>query len=202
MKKSFLKFFTTVVLGCQMFMFNKMPVSAYSNAEIIAGKSIAPEKAYNEVRKIELGKGLECVMKFKYWTEYIKSIDDQGNKLYNRYVSAVGTLYSNKDGVSAQKLLEHRIKVVFTYDKKSLVKIDNAEEDIDCYKAKLDSGKKRWKMAQTYEILYDEGICIVSEMFTVFKQQKLTDRIKYVENSHVDFMCTPQGNIAINSKSI
>ena len=202
MKKTFFKNFILLILGIQLFIFNKTNVMSYNSPELIEKKSVAPNKSCSEVKKIELGKGLECVLKFKYYPEYIKSTDETGAAgEYSRSVSAVGTLYSNKDGIAGKKLLEHKVKVTFTYDKKSRVKIDCSDDDIDCHKKRLDDSNKRWKMAQSHEILYDDGICIVSEMFTVFKQRKLSDEIRYVENSHVDFMCTPQGYVAVNTKS-
>lgn len=202
MKNLLKKGFAFLLLCFPIISHNSFSAKVYNQDNIIKTKYISCDQSYSEVRKANFGNNMENIIKIKYYPEMIKIKNEDGSCLYSRYISISETLYINKAKTVPKKLLEHSIRATFVYDKNSFVGIENSNEDIECRSKRLDKSSQRWRTAQTYEVLYGDKECIVSEMFTIFKQNKFTDRIQYVENSHVDVICTPQGEISVNSKSV
>ena len=170
----------------------------YSQTE---GKTVAPDEFHSSIKNIAYGNGLSYVIKLNYYPQKIKYIEPNGKYIYSRGVSAVGTIYRSENDEIPEKLWEHKVQVTFTYDKKSFVCVVCPEDELNYRNVIFDTENEIWRLAQTCEILNGTDYCIVSEMFTVFEENLLTNRVDYIENGHLDLICDIDGNIAVNSKS-
>ena len=203
MKKTLVQILILFLLIFPISFLSGVTTKALQNdIEFREGKCIEANKAYREIKKTSFGNGLECVMTFRYCPECIKSVEADGTVLYIRFIAVTGTLFDVSVPDRPKKIVERKVKVNFTYDKKSFVKIDNPEEDLDYHRVVLDDSKTTWALAQTCELLQGKGYYIVSEMFTIYKQNSRTNKIEHVENGHVDLICTMNGDFLINSKTM
>lgn len=174
-----------------------------ANLETIKGECMPPEKSYSEVKKMDFGNNLECVLKIRYYPEVqTRASTTCGNLLYVRQMAVRFEFYYNSEDKLARKISEHTLRVTFMYDKDSLVYIFDRDEDVVFNKSKVSDENKKWKSAYSHELLYGEDVCIVSEMISISKYTVFGDRMKYIDNSHIDIMCDPSGNLAINTKNI
>lgn len=203
MKKNIFKFLIMfLIIFPVYFSISTKTIALQNDIEFREGKCVAPTMAFREVKKTSFGNDLECVMTFRYCPECVKSVEPDGTYTYIRFVSVTGTLYDVSDSENPKKIVERKVKVNFTYDKKSFVRIDNPEEDLDYHRIVLDDSKTTWALAQTCELLQGKSYCTISEMFTIYKQNFRTKKMEHVENGHVDIACTVDGDLLINSKTM
>lgn len=203
MKKRILKILIIFLLIFPAFIVNLQQAGALqADAIVREGPCIAPDRGFREVKKICFGNGLECVMTFRYCPECVKSVEADGTIVYVRMVSITGRLFDTSVEDLPRRIVERRLKVTFAYDKKSFVGIDNPEEDLDCHRNILDESKTTWSVAQTCEFMQDDSFCGVFEMFTVYRKNPRTAKMEHVENSHVNLICTTNGDIIVNAKTM
>lgn len=151
-----------------------------------------------KVAKTVLGNGLECTMTFKCSPE-VALLDDSGNiYAYRRRVCVVGVVCYIGSGNQPEKILTHKVEATFTYDKKSYAIVSNPEEDLVFNRMSRNSSK--WKATQNCEIIPTHSGCIVSEVCTMYKILKRSNVRKLVDNSHIDIICSVNGEIGYNSK--
>ncbi|MDR1627469.1 MAG: hypothetical protein LBR79_01685 [Oscillospiraceae bacterium] len=209
MKKYFLRFLFTFSIMCQILLggsfakFSAGEVPDKNTDDVVSKEPLSgssKNKTERIIRKTEFGNGLEYVLEIDFSPESTLS-SESGIPVYRRSVIAKGTYFMNGSDKSTEKLASCKFKVAFTYDKKTFCKIFNAKEDL-IYKSKK-SADKTWKIKQNNEILSpeDESICMVSLITNLYKHQKFSTKSAYFENSHIDFMCSKNGEIVLNSSA-
>lgn len=159
---------------------------------------INPSQSKSFVRKISLGTGFDDVETIQCLPEF-SSIDASGKKIYKRTIISAGDFFDTRKKDKSKKIISHKLMVTFTYDKNGHVWIDNQDNDI--LYSKTTHGDKKWKLVHNYEILNSDSQCILSALFAIYKDPKTTRHAKYIDNSHLDIICSPDGVISFNSKS-
>jgi hypothetical protein len=203
MKKCFLRCLFTLGIMCQILFWNscaKFSAGEVSdkNTNNVVSKELPKNKTERIVKKNVYGNGIEYVVEIAFSPEAVLNSED-GVSIYRRSVIAKGTYFMNKDGKPVEKLANYSFKVSFTYDKKTFCKIFKAKEDL-IYRAKKSSDKK-WKIKHNDEIISseDDSLCTVSLITNLYKNPKFSTKSVYYENSNIDFVCSKNGNIVLNS---
>ena len=207
MKKYFLRSLFTFSIMCQILIgssltkFSANEISNENTNDMISKESIlglVKNKNERIIRKMIFGNGIEYAVEITFSPESIMNSED-GIPHYRKNVNLKGTYFMNISGKPIKELASHKFKVTFTYDKKSFCEVFNAKEDIVC-KSKRSSDKK-WKIKQNNEILFskDDSICTVSLISNLYKNPKFSTKSVYYENSHIDFICSKNGHIILNS---
>lgn len=203
MKNDFFKIFIMFLLIIPIyFMTLPQPAALQADAECREGPCITPDRGFREVKKTCFGNGLECVMTFRYCPECVRNVDPDGTVWYVRMVSITGSLFDVSNEEIPKKIVERKLKVTFTYDKKSFVGLDNPEEDLDCHRNLLDDSKTIWSVAQTCELMQSDKFYGINEMFTIYKKNPKNAKMEHIENSHVTLICTVSGDIIVNVKTM
>lgn len=118
---------------------------------------------------------------------------ENGEKIYKKHVSILKE-YSKYDKESV--LCNLNTNIVFTYDKKSFVKINDPEQDV-----KIGKINNKWKTRDCTEILQENNkICSVSNKFVVFKKSDNDVGEKYTTNGYVYVSCTITGDVKIHTE--
>ncbi len=207
MKKYFLRFLFTFGIMCQIILrnsctrFNAEEVIDKNTSNLISKElflGVAKNKTERIIRKMIFGNGIEYVIEIAFSPESTLSSKDCTH-IYRKGVSVKGTYFMNVSNKPIKELASHKFKVTFTYDKKTFCEISNAKEDIIC-KSKRSIDKK-WKIKQNNEILSskDDSVCAVSLITNLYKNPKFSTKSVYYENFHIDFRCSKNGNIILNS---
>jgi hypothetical protein len=183
--------------SCAKFSAGEVPDK---NTNDVVSKESPKNKTERIVKKIVYGNGIEYVFEIAFSPEAALNSED-GTPIYRRSVIAKGTYFMNGSDKSTEKLASNKFKVAFTYDKKTFCKIFKAKEDL-IFKSKK-SSDKTWKIKHNDEILSseDNSLCTVSLVANLYKHQKFSTKSVYCENSHIDFMCSKNGEIALNSSA-
>lgn len=121
-----------------------------------------------------------------------EKFNDQDD-LYSRTVEVVKKFKKYNKGM-AEIVGSHKSKIKFTYDKKTFVKIDNPDKDIE--ESKIDGS---WSIMSIKEIFPDDMQCLVSTRYVLYKENKMRIK-KYVLSSHYDVFCSLEGKIGVNSE--
>ena len=156
-----------------------------------------PSQSESFIKKISLNNGFEYIGKIKYSSEF-STTDENGNKIYKRTVSTTGEFFDVR-GKKPTKIMFQKMVVTFTYDKNGHVWISNNDEDISY--SKKTYGEKKWKLIHNHEVFNSASQCIVSSVFTVYKNPKMARHAVYIDNGHLDIICSPDGVITFNSKA-
>ena len=207
MKKYFLRFLLTFSIMCQILIGNSL--TKFSANEILNENisdvilkepflGLINNKNERIIRKMVFGNGIEYVVEVTFSPESTLS-SECGTSIYRKSVNVKGTYFMSKSKKPIKELSSHKFKVIFTYDKKTFCEISNAKEDIICKSRR--SPDKKWKIKQNNEILSskDDSICTVSLITNLYKNPKFSTKSVYYENFHMDFMCSKNGNIILNS---
>ncbi len=207
MKKYFLKFLFTfsimfqILIGNSFVKFSADEVLNKNTSNVVFKESflgLLKNRKERIVRKVIFGNGIEYVMEITFSPESTLTSENK-TSVYRKEVNVKGTYFMNTNIKPIKELAHHKFKVIFTYDKKTFCKIHDAKEDIVC-KSKR-SPDKKWKVKQNNEILSskDNSICTVSLIANLYKNSNHSSKSEYYENSHVDFVCTKNGDIVLNS---
>lgn len=184
-----------------MVIFSSVCLSAEALSEEAKGNEVSCSSYSGQITRVAktvLGNGLECTMTFKCSPE-VALLDDSGNiYAYRRTASVTGVVCCITSGNHSEKILTHKVEATFTYDKKSYVIIANPDEDVVFSRMSRNSNK--WKATQNCEIIPAHPGCIVSEVCTMYKVPKRSSVRKLVDNSHIDIICSVNGEIGYNSK--
>lgn len=147
------------------------------------------------VREFHRGRssgGILCMEGLKIFPEE-KFTDENGNELYSRTVE-VGKEFKKNDNKLSKVVASHTSKIKFTYDKKSFVKICDADKDIE----EVKTGNS-WSVMDLREIFPEDNQCLVSTRCVLYKEN--TMRVKeYVLSSHYDVFCSVDGKIGVNTE--
>ncbi len=141
--------------------------------------------------KVFGGKSM-CVETLEYFPEE-KTNTDNGD-IYKKTISAKKEFQKSKKNNAFKTEAEYTIKITFTYDKKTFVKIENIEKDIVSEKV-----NKKWEIVDLTEILPSKNTCLVSTKCLLYKSGTLNNKI-YLNNSHLDIFCSILGEIGINTE--
>ena len=147
-------------------------------------------------QKILRGKAFDdnfmCVETFEYFPEE-KIKTDEGD-IYKKIIKSKKEFQKNKKNNVFKTEAEHKIKITFTYDKKTFVKIENIEEDIVSEKV-----NDKWEVIDLTEVLPSKNTCLISTKLLLYKSSVLGNKI-YLGNSHLDIFCSTLGKIGINTE--
>lgn len=187
------KLFAVILMFAQVGMFC---VSAKSSETVNVVSN--PTKSESFVKKLVFGNGFEYVIKIKYYPE-VSTTDELGNKIYKRTVTTSGEFFDTRKNKKPDKIIYYKMKMTFTYDKKGDVWISCPEYDI--LYSKRTFGEKKWKIIHNHEIFTSPSQCIVSGLFTIYKNPNMARHAVYLDNAHLDIICRPDGSISFNAKS-
>lgn len=147
------------------------------------------------------GDGTECKTNVKYGLEYSTIDPNTQEKIYKKTALANFDFYRRKEN-DLKKVLTYKLKVIFTYDKKSFVKIEDPLEDV--YSIKEDFRNDKWRIMECAEVFpmtsLKDPYCIVSGQCIIYKNA--TNSKVYSDNTHMDFICTKDGDITFNTKAV
>ena len=158
------------------------------NTKIISESS----ETVREFRKGRVSGDILCGERVKIFPEE-KFVSNDGQTLFSRTVEIEKEF--KKRGKNATKAVaSHTSKKKFTYDRKTFVRIDNPDKDIE----ESETGDA-WSVMDVKEIFPQEKNCLVSTRCALYKENKL--RIKeYVLSSHYDVTCSIDGQIGVNTE--
>lgn len=149
-------------------------------------------ESVKEIYRGRISGDILCSERLRIFPEE-KFTDENGKELYSRVVE-IGKEFKKTDVKSSKIVASHTSKIKFTYDKKSFVKIDDPDKDIE----ENETGGS-WSVMDVKEIFPSDEQCLVSTRCVLYKENSL--RVKnYVLSSHYDVFCSLGGKIGVNTE--
>ena len=181
------KLMSILLAASFVFGFCQFGVFASDSSEEISWASIEKKKLYlgNSIvylANLKIGKPREVV-------------NENGEKEYHKKVKVEGNYFITGKN---EKILSSDLEMDFKYDGKSSSIVD---KDIE---REIKSENKKWKLSSSEEIFKSSSQSIVSEKMLISKKKKNSVRKKYkeIDNFHIDTVCTANGEINFNLKSL
>ncbi len=189
-KINFLKMFCFSV-----FLFGIFGMSSYAFDETDGSKSNDASSQVSD-QKISRGRvfgnNILSMETFEYFPEK-EVLGKNEEKLYKKTVKVTKEFGTRKKDNNFKTVAKYEFQVVFTYDKKSFVKVEDAEKDIDVYKS-----NSKWSIMDVKEIFSDDKICLVSGRCSLYKEDALGFHT-YMADGHADVFCSIMGQVGINA---
>lgn len=182
-------FFLALFLGI-------LNMSAYALAESDALKpndKCSQQSSGKISRGRIFGNKILCTETFECFPETEILSNNIKEKFYKKTLEVTKEFSARKKDGSFKKLSQCKFQVVFTYDKKTFVKVENCEKDID-----ISINNDKWSIMDVKEIFPDDKVCLVSLKCVLYKEDLLGVH-EYMMDGHVDVMCSIMGNIGINT---
>ena len=159
----------------------------YASDKMNTHTTISEGKEVKEKGKLVSSKYL-CNEKCTFHPE-TQHISDSGEKIYKKRVDVKRTIEEvSKENQPRANL---SLNVIFTYDKKSFVKVE--QDDFKNYER-----CKFWKLKNISEIRPDKSVCLVSDRYIIYKKGSIGVGSHLMEG-HVDVMCSLMGDIGLNT---
>ncbi len=133
-----------------------------------------------------------CTETVQSYTEEKIQAQKQNTKYKKRIKMTKIFERKNKEG-NFKEVANCICEIIFTYDKKSFVKIEDPLKDI-----KIDCSDKKWSVMSLAEIFPQEKMCLVSSTFVLYKENALGIK-EHKSNTHFDITCSLDGILCINT---
>lgn len=201
MKKQIRRIIAVTLLAVQALLSGNV-VYGVSNGELSSMVERIPDKNMT-VNRTVFGDGCECVVKLECFPEMSGYDSQLGTTVYKRMATAIGEFFYSSDDSKSKipdKKVACSLSVTFTYDKKGFVKVEKPNREIISCKYKF--GNNKWDIKQSYEIFTTQSECMVSQISMVLRDRGANRHLEYIDNTHLDLICSVNGDIRVNSRTI
>jgi len=172
-------FAITLATFCLSSLAQSYGVSLKAGESIERGRPISPNYVCNE----NIKSGHE-----------VATFDNKGRNLYKKVVNIKKTYKKSDNSKNSDVQGEIDLELKFTYDKKSYVEVSS--EDITGSKKST-----KWKIRDLTEIIPSENnIVLVSSRYAAYKKGKQQGLGDYLMDSHIDVLCSSEGDIVVDTE--